>query len=198
MRVEKYKLTLSAGIMILLLLAGCGRMQVKPLSGGYEEVLVTYRRMGEPEMTQQKLAHKDAHGTRAIVWPWVFSEVFIRGEVAVFLGENPAHDIRLFAVKPPEVPLDITSQVVRGWAQVSGKDVPALMAAATPIGGKQAGDGDLSFYFEFDGSIQPGTNLLVKWSQIPDMMAAVRAHGVEGKDRSFGNYFTEAQSLGTH
>ena len=191
------QLTLVVGTALLCFLAGCSKTtRVKPLSGGYEEVLVTYRGMGEPEMTQDKLAHRDARGRRAIVWPWVFSEVFIHGDIAVFLGENPAHDILLFAVKPPEVPLDITSQVVGGWAQVSGKDVPAITAAAAPIGGKRAGDGDLEFYFEFDGGIHPGTNLMVKWSQVPDMMIAVRAHGVEGKDRTFGKYLTEAQSPG--
>jgi len=197
MRVAKIQLTLAAGTTILWLLAGCGRTQVKPLSGGYEELLVTYRGMGEPEMTQHKLAHRDARGSRATVWPWVFSEVFIRGDIAVFIGENPAHDMRLFAVRPPEVPLDITSQVVGGWAHVSGKDVPATTAAAAPIGGKQAGDGALEFYFEFNGGIQPGTNLTVKWSQVPDMMAAVKLHGVEGKDQSFGKYLTEAQSTET-
>jgi hypothetical protein len=31
---------------------------VKPLGGGYEEVLVTYRGMGEPEMTQHKLVQR--------------------------------------------------------------------------------------------------------------------------------------------
>jgi hypothetical protein len=193
MRVAKLRLALAAGSTILWLLAGCGGSQVKPLTGGYEEILVTHRGMGEPGMTQHKLAHIDTRGSRSIVWPWVFSDVFIHGDVAIFLGENPGHEIRLFAVQPPEVPLDITSQVVGDWAQVSGKDAPTLTAAAAPIGGKQAANGDLEFYFEFSGGIHPGTNLIVKWSRVPDMMAAVRAHGVEGKDRSFGRYLTETQ-----
>jgi len=182
---------LTAGITFLWFLAGCGGTVVKPLSDGYEEVAVTYRGMGEPEMTQHKLAHRDTQGRQVIIWPWVFSDIFIHDGVAVFLGEDLGHDVRLFAVKPPEVPLDITSQVVGGWAQESGWNVPATTAAAAPIGGKQTGEGDLEFYFEFSGGVQPGTNLVVKWSQVPDMMGHVRAHGVEGKDRKFGRYLTE-------
>jgi hypothetical protein len=191
MGMRRVQLGSAAGIMFLWFLAGCGGTRVKPLSDGYEEVAVTYRGMGEPEMTQHKLAHRDTQGRQVVIWPWVFSDVFIHDGVAVFLGENPDHAVRLFAVKPPELPLDITSQVVGGWVQESGKDVPKAQAAATPIGGKQTGDGNLEFYFEFSGGIWPGTNLPVKWNQIPNMMRHVKTYGVEGKDRKFGRYLTE-------
>jgi len=182
---------LTAGITFLWFLAGCGGTVVKPLSDGYEEVAVTYRGMGEPEMTQHKLAHRHGEGRQVIIWPWVFSDIFIHDGVAVFLGEDPDHAVRLFAVKPPELPLDITSQVVGSWAHESGKDFSQASAAAAPIGGKQTADGNLEFYFEFNGGIWPGTNLPVKWNQITNMTRRVKLYGVEGKDLKFGRYLTE-------
>jgi hypothetical protein len=188
---RQVQLTLAAGIACLWLLTGCGGTRVRPLSDGYEEVLVTYRGMGEPEMTQHKLAYKDSRGHRVIVWPWVFSEVFIHDAVAVFLGENPDHDLRLFAAKPPELPLDITSQVIGIWAQESGKDVSKATTTAALIGGKRIDDGNLEFYVEFSGGVWPGTNVPVKWNQIPNIMRHVKANGTEAKDRKFGSYLNE-------
>jgi hypothetical protein len=123
------------------------------LGGGYDEVLVTYRGMGEVAMTQHKLRYTDSHGHRAIVWEWVFSEIFIRDGVAVFIGEDPAYAMRVFAVKPPELPLDITTQIVGGWAQASGKNVSQVTAAASAWEAKQAGDGKMEFHFAFDQGI---------------------------------------------
>jgi hypothetical protein len=67
---------IAVAIVWLWLLTGCGGTQVRPLSDGYEEVLVNYRGMGEPEMTQHKLVYKDSRGHRVIVWPWVFRGLY--------------------------------------------------------------------------------------------------------------------------
>jgi hypothetical protein len=107
------------------------------------------------------------------------------------LGENPDHEFRLFAVKGPELPLDITSELIGNWARESGKDVSKARTTASLIGGKRTDEGNLEFYVEFSEGVGPGTNVPVNWNQISNMMHDVKSHGTEGKDRKFGRYLTE-------
>jgi hypothetical protein len=194
------RLGAAQAVLWLVLLAGCGRSTaVKPLGGGYDEVLVTFEGMGEPAMTQHKLQYTDARRHSAILWPWVFSGIFLSNGIAVFVGENPEYDLRVFAVKPPEIATDITAQVIGSLAQNAGRDVSQALMAAGLVGGKQTGNGDLEFYCEFSNWAGtnvlnwPGTHILVRWDQISTMMRKVRETGVERTDRKFGVTYLSAE-----
>jgi hypothetical protein len=171
---------------LCLFLTGCGETRTKPLAEGFEEIDVTYQGW-EPAMTQRQLAHTDSIGRKAIIWPWVFSGIFISNNLVVFMGENPEYDHRLIAVSPPELPMDITPQVIGSWAREAGMDVSNVIATANLMDCKQAANNDLELYVGFgDMNKYTNINILVKWGQIPDMMSQVREKGIERKDRKFG------------
>lgn len=178
-----------SGIMSgCLFLAGCGgETSIKPLDEGYSEVDVTYRGMGEPQMTQHQLAYTDSQGRRTIIWPWVFSDIIISNHVAVFMGENPEHDQRLIAVNPPGLPLDITPQAIVSWASIAGLDVTNAVTKADLMDCKRSVDGDPELYVGLgDMNQSTNVNILVKWDQIPGLMREVATKGIERKDKKFG------------
>ncbi len=56
-----------------------------------------------------------------MVWASIYNAI-VKNDVAVFIGHDVNYDSKLFTVKAPELPMDITSEVLRRWSQSSGKD----------------------------------------------------------------------------
>lgn len=175
-------------IALSAVLEGCSSKSATALGGGYEEIRIVHESvLMEPSLIQQQLAYRDASGKRTLVWPWLRSGVFITNGLAVFLGDrstfwstNDKHwgqAPRLFVVKAPAVPVEITSEVLRRWARSSGKPEQEILKAASLIGAKMLPEGSFDFYFEFDGGRWPGTHIVLDWSRIIEIEQLVRKDG---------------------
>jgi hypothetical protein len=131
------------------------------------------------------------------IWPDTFG-IRVTNEVAVFIanktdyppdpGDRDRTDQRVFAVRWPEMPMDITDEVLWRCAQQPG---PQLYA--TP-GHSLVGDignphlcffplietnGVLEFYV---GGLNPGQTVHLDWELVPDIMREVKEKGVVRKD----------------
>jgi len=121
-------------------LAGCASQRpVVPLGNGYEEVAhPTRASRSQPETMRISFQHRAPDGKTTLIWPSLYGvgEV-IKGDVAIFVGDrayvSPDPDDprvtkpRLFAVRSPALPLDITDEVLWRWSKASGKDFAKAM-----------------------------------------------------------------------
>lgn len=180
-------------IALSAVLEGCSSKSATALGGGYEEIKIVHKSvLMEPSLIQQQLAHRDTSGKRTLVWPWLRSDVFITNGLAVFVGDRSTswstmdrrwgQSPRLFVVKAPELPVEITSEVLRRWARSSGKPEQEIVKAAGLIGGKTLPEGRFDFYFEFDGGRWPGCHIVLDWAQIIEIEQLVRKDGELHKD----------------
>jgi hypothetical protein len=187
-------LRLSLTVIVLsALLEGCSSKSATALGGGYEEIKIVHKSvLMEPSLIQQQLTHRDASGKRTLVWPWLRSDVFITNGSAVFLGDRSttwsANDKRwgqaprLYVVKSPEPPVEITNEVLRRWARSTGKPEQEVVKSAGLIGGEMLPNGSFDFYFEFNGGRWPGTDIVLDWAQIIEIGKLVRKDGELHKD----------------
>src|SRR2546430_181797 len=141
--------------------SGCGHKdEITVLSDGYETAARTQRSfMNEPESLKVKLYNRSPNGKRVLVWPILHSEVFIKDGVAVFAGSRSTGrskldnilemKLRLFVVKAPEPPIDVTSVVIGGWARKSAKDIATVVRTASLLGA-QGSTNEITCHFEFD------------------------------------------------
>ena len=111
-------------------LAGCMTPNpVAPLGGGYEEEGHPSRSSPDPADTRVSFQYRAPDGKITLIWPSLYGvgEV-INGDVAIFVGDkayvSPDPDDprgtkpRLFAVRSPALPMDITDEVLwRGRRQ---------------------------------------------------------------------------------
>jgi len=180
--------------VLCLGLAGCKSPQVTAhLSGGYQEVAHP-KRFGqqEAELTRVSFEHLGTDGKSALIWPALYgvNEV-VKGELAIFVGDKAAVEDgdkvthpRLFAVKFPELPLDITDEVLWRWSKANGKNIAKTLdkfSLVTPV----ETDGRLELQLEFyaDEKDWPDRSALsLDWNQVAEIMRAVKTKGVPGKD----------------
>jgi len=170
-----------------------------PLSGGYEEV--SHPHMGfldEPPPPTVSFQHRDASNQVTQVWPSLYgvNEV-IKGDLAIFVGDRAYVDPdrathpRLFAVKAPGLPLDITDEVVLRWAKATGHNPKLAMrqfTLATPV--ENDDRIDIRLDFEAGDKWSSGRTLdwpdqatiSMDWSQIDEIMKIVKAKGVTDTD----------------
>ena len=151
-----------------------------PLGGGYEEVTYVRTHISEPESHQITLQFRSSTGERVMVWPSLQSATVVNDGVAVFVavrtvGWSKLDHVwetgpRLFAVKAPDAPLDITSEVVGRWAKASGKDITKALNSPSPIEPKEQ-DGKLSVSFAF-GIVNnwPGEDIRLSWAELSDII----------------------------
>lgn len=185
--------------LLVLGLAGCQTHSITtPVGSGFEEVSHPHHALiDEPEPPRFSFQHRDADGTVTRIWPSLYgvNEV-IHGDLAIFVGdkafiepERVTHP-RLFAVKPGELPLDITDEVLWRWARANGKDFGrtlqkfALVAPAEKNGGLEL---RLDFntenkFFEEDKDWPDTSVLQLDWNQVAEILRAVKTKGVEEKD----------------
>ncbi|MGC9940195.1 MAG: hypothetical protein ABSE48_00070 [Verrucomicrobiota bacterium] len=170
---------------------------IAPLGGGYEEINhPVHSLLPDSTPSRTSLEYKDPDGKTITVWPslYCFNEV-VKGDLAIFVaekaylndGDRGVHP-RLFAVRSPAIPLDITDEVLWRWSKANGKDLNKTFNrfnVATP----KEQNGELEVHLEFwQGSYMtdedwPDTgDIQLDWQQVSEIMQAVEKKGVLQKD----------------
>jgi hypothetical protein len=177
-------------------LTGCATRRIAdPLGGGYEQVAHPGRASrNAPETTRLSLEYRKADGKTILVWPSLYgvNEV-IKGDLVVFVGDkayvHPDSDDprgstpRLFAARSPDLPLDITDEVLWRWSKASGKDFTQAMqlfSLASPA--EKNGRLELHLMFANDDTDWPDTVIQLDWNQVSDIMREVKEKGARHQD----------------
>ena len=134
-----------------------------------------------------------------MIWPSVRGPVIQNG-VAVFVGQAACEQIisddpqatksRVFAVKSPELPFDITEQVLTQGAKDRGKsfsEIPRSATIATIEKTSVGIDVGVAFVDWTDRDIK------LTWNQISNIMDEVKEAGVVRKDRVLGASYIEKE-----
>jgi hypothetical protein len=197
-RLDKFFHPLAVALLGLGL-AGCQTdKNIAPVAQGYEEVAHPHHALlDEPEPPRISFQHRDHDGKVTLIWPSLYgvNEV-VKGGLAIFVGDKAyleperATHPRLFAVRSPELPLDITDEILWRWSQANGRDFGRTLAnfsLVTP----QEKNGRLELLLEFnpgdkwlgEGKDWPDTSTLpLDWNQVAEIMRAVKTKGVVEKD----------------
>ena len=171
---------------------------VTALGHGFEEESHPYHALiDEPPPPRMSFQYRDTNGVVIPIWPSLYgvNEV-IKGDVAIFVGDKAYVDPdrethpRLFAVKPPSLPLDITDEVLARWAKAAGKNFTQARQQfnlATPV----ENNGRIDLRVDF-GSVDKWTStrgdwpdqviLQLDWAQVDDIMRTVKEKGVTQSD----------------
>jgi S1-C subfamily serine protease len=190
-------------------LIGCGSVtRVKPLGNGYERVSYTQSSISEPEATQITLQYRKPNGRQIMIWPSA-GGVVVRNDVAVFLGDvaakqpNPensrATDSRLFAVKAPELSLDITDQVFQKFSEETGVAFTNIVKNGIAVLKETGGAVEIGFVILGRGERGLGTinahgaTMTIPWNQIADIMREVKEKGVVRKDKVWGTSYIQKE-----
>ncbi len=183
-------------IALLLLgfgLAGCkSEKNTTHLGGGYEEIAHPYHvLLDEPPPPRTAFQHRASDGTVTKIWSSLYGvpEV-IHGDVAIFVGDKAYADPekntrpRLFAVKSPELPLDITDEVLWRWAKAANQNFATAVkrcSLTTPLAVNGRLEVRLEFYTD-DKDWPEKSALFLEWQQVADLMLAVKQKGTLQKD----------------
>lgn len=178
--------------IICCFIAGCGNTATtKRLRDGYEEVTYNHQNLSEPSSHYSSLRFHTSSGQIIMVWPLLRSEVIVTNGLAVFVGMRAVNRSRLdgnwqtaprlFAVKAPAPPLDITSEVLGRWALNSGHDLTMALNDTSPLTSKESSDG-LSVYFGFNAQNWPSTDIHLTLGELSDIMLQVSTTGERQKD----------------
>ena len=127
----------------------------------------------------------------------------IKGDTAIFVGDKayvqPDADNsrgtkpRLFAVKSPGLPLDITDEVLWRWSKASGKDFTKAMEIFSLVTPKEK-NGQLELQLEFwteERDWPDKTTVQLDWNQVSDIMREVKEKGTMHKDLRWGTPYIE-------
>ena len=182
-----------AAVLLGLGLAGCAtHKSVAVVGQGYEEVShPSHALLDEPPPPRVSFQHRTADGKTVQIWASLYgaSEVF-HGDLAIFFGDladgdpDKATHPRLFAVRAPEPPLDITDEVLWRWSKAAGKKFAATLnnySVVTP----EDKNGGLQLHLEFitdDKDWPDQGDLFLDWNQVTQIMHAVKTKGVPEKD----------------
>jgi len=185
--------------------AGCMTPNpVVPVGGGYEEKGHPDRSSPAPADTRVSFQYRAPDGKITIIWPSLYGigEV-IKGDVAMFVGDrayvsqNPDDPRgtrpRLFAVRSPALPLDITDEVLQRWSKATGKDSAKALdrfIMVTPAEKKGQLELQLEFWTE-EKDWPDKTTLQLNWNQVSDIMRDVKEKGVMRKDLRWGTAYIE-------
>ena len=186
-------------------LAGCMTPNpVTPLGGGYEEKGHPNRSSPAPADTRVSFQYRAPDGRITLIWPSLYGvgEV-VKGNVAIFVGDRAyvssdpddprGTKPRLFAVRSPGLPLDITDEVLWRWSKTTGKDfskATQLFNMATPA--EKNGQLELQLEFWAEEKDWPDkTTVQLDWDQVSDIMRDVKAKGTVHKDLRWSTPYIE-------
>jgi hypothetical protein len=195
-------------VLLLVLcagLTGCGTIpSYEDMGYGYVEA--TYMRASSwaPTAMRTELLYKKGIW-KVTIWPHIYNDI-VTNNVAIFSagkaydppypGEPLATRWRLFVVKAPDLPLDITDEVVWRFAkQLTGKLAiistrPDLLNQINiGVVGNQTNGLEFNAYLKDVGHEAVRVDL----SQIPDIMHEVKEKGVVRKDRVWGTSYIEKE-----
>jgi hypothetical protein len=193
--------------MLCVGLAGCALHHpvVVPLGNGYEEVAhPTRASMSQPETMRISFQYRAPDGKTALIWPSLYGvgEV-IKGDVAIFVGDKAyvssdpddrrGMKPRLFAVRSPAPPLDITDEILWRWSKASGKDFAKagqLFSLVTPEEKNGQLELQLEFYTE-ERDWPDKATIQLGWNQVSDIMREVQVKGKVHKDLRWGTPYIE-------
>jgi len=175
-------------------LAGCqSHKVVARLGQGYQEVDHARRfSFNENPLTRTSFEYKGTHGQTLLIWPALYGvgeiahdglAIFVGDRAYIEAGEQVTHP-RLFAVKAPELPLDITDEVLWRWAKTSGSNFTKTRERFSLIIPEEK-HGQLNLHLEFvtDDPDWPNKSALqLDWNQVSEIMDAVKKKGVLEKD----------------
>jgi hypothetical protein len=165
------------------------------LGSGYEEKGHPNRSTTAPADMRVSFQYRAPDGKITLIWPSLYGvgEV-INGDMAIFVGDKAyvspdpndprGTKPRLFAVRSPGLPLDITDEVLWRWSKASGKDFAKavqLFSLATPA----EKNGQLELQLEFwtqERDWPDKTTLQLDWDQVLDIMREVKEKGTVHKD----------------
>ncbi len=198
----KLSKNIASGCLLALLgtgLAGCQtHTTVIPLRNGYEEVShPNHALIDEPAPPRVSLQYRGTNDTVTPVWPSLYGvNDVIKGNLVIFVAEKAyvepdrvTHP-RLFAVKSPELPMDITDEVLRRWAKASGKSFNHAVERFNLVVPEEKDD-RLALNLEFStvdkwmagrDEWPEQSTLLLDWSQVDEILHAVKTNGIEQKD----------------
>ncbi len=189
---------LALGLAVFAL-AGCKtHTTVAPVGNGYEEVSHPhYSLMDEPVPPRVSFQYRAADGGVTEIWPSLYDlSVVIKGQMAIFVVEKayvePARVThpRLFAVTAPEVPLDLTDEVLWRWSRLNGRDFGQTMNRFSQVTPAER-NGRLELLLEFmpeNGLLDadrdwPDQSVLpLSWNEVSEIIQNVKKKGVEQKD----------------
>lgn len=207
MKLEKKSICCFSLVILFTGITGCGSVSsVEPLGGGYEEVIYTRNSISEPSAHQITLQYRKPDGGLIMVWPSVRS-YRVKKDMAVFVGneayEQPDPDDpqatrpRLFLVRAPDLPLDVSEEILWRQAKQSGGDLTKLLKKQEllkKINISYVGETNslLELRFGIEGGGPYGV-LYLDWNQISDIMREVKEKGVVRKDRVWGTSYIEKE-----
>ncbi|MGA2240987.1 MAG: hypothetical protein ABSH11_02975 [Verrucomicrobiota bacterium] len=179
-------------------LTGCGTIpSYEDLGNRYVEATYTSTGLWEPSGHRFALCYKHSDFWHSTIWPDTLGIIATNGIAifSAFVADDPpppdwprATHSRLFAVKAPELPLDITDEVLWRWSKQSGEDFAKILRTASIANWEQK-NGAVEFLFA------TGTHkdiiMRLDWNQISDVMREVKEKGVVRKDRVQGTRYIE-------
>jgi hypothetical protein len=184
--------------LLCLVFTGCQtHKSTADLGGGYEEINhPSHTFLADSKPPRVSFEYKDSDGKTITVWPslYSFNEV-VNGDVAVFVAEKaylsdgtPAIHPRLFAVRSPEVPLDITDDVLWLWSKANSRDLTKTFNRYN-VAIPSEKNGELNVHLEFssggyltDDDFPDTGELQLDWKQVSKIMQAVKRRGTLQKD----------------
>jgi hypothetical protein len=191
--------------LLAVALAGCStHPAIQPLSGGYEQMTYPNTSEDAPVEARISLNYRGPDGRSVLIWPSLFGkDEVIKDDVAIFVGDkayvssNPddprGTKPRLFAVKAPGPPLDITDEVLWYWSKETGKDfrrAVRLFNLPTLVDQGDKVEVQLEFYVNEHG--WPDNSLLqLDWNQVAEIMRTVKTKGTMHKDLRWGTPYIE-------
>jgi hypothetical protein len=161
--------------------------------------------MSEEESSQFELQYSPGKGKWWVkVWPDMSGGIAVTNGIAVFIGEKASKkrehfydswplESRLFAVRAPNPPLDITDEVLWRWSQESGGVSEKILSKAY-ISGIDRTNNALNLRFGvWLAPDWPSITVRRDWNQIADVMREVKEKGVVRKDLRWGTIYIEKE-----
>lgn len=174
-------------------LTGCMSSSVEQLGNGYYEVTYIRSSFSEPEAHRITLQYSLGQSQRrTMVWPDTMG-IHAKNGIAVFqahkASETPdpnnrrATESRLFAVRAPDPPLDITDEVLWRWSKKSGEDFAKIVKTASISYVIKKGDGVEAHFDFFNPPDWQSLDVPMDWNQVSEVMREVKEKGIMRKDR---------------